>query len=125
NEVTGKDTLIKFDYQIRGGTDQQSIENSLLDKFENDSEIINSINPILKKIIDENKNCNTELINQFIFEEKSREALTLALKYKKNYPACAKNLDGIITEITTRLDSIACAKTLYEAEILINSGIEY
>lgn len=125
DEVTGKDTLIKFDYQIKGGLDQQSIENSLLEKFENDSEIAKSFYPVLNKMFNEHKNCNTTLISQYIFEEKDKDALTLSLKYKKNNPACANNLDGYIKEITYRLDSVHCAQTLYEAEILINSGIEF
>ncbi|MBK6782892.1 MAG: hypothetical protein IPG79_03370 [Saprospiraceae bacterium] len=54
-----------------------------------------------------------------------KEALSLSVRYKKYTPECAAVLQPVINDLTKKLDSVACQKTLYEAEILINSGIEF
>lgn len=127
NDATGLDTLIKREYSISGKSENET-DTEIFQKLENDQQFFKSTSEILDHIFKSSLvDCKKNLVkvDELQSSEKFKEALILLLKIENSFSECKSNTQPLKEKITKSYEHTVCEKLLYEAKILINSGVEF
>jgi len=127
NDATGLDTLIKREYSISGKSENET-DTEIFQKLENDQKFFESISEILSLFFKSSlMDCKKNLVkvDELQSSEKYKEALILLLRIENSFAECKSSIQPLKEKIIKSYEHTVCEKLLYEAKILINSGVEF
>lgn len=125
NEAIKKDSSFTFTYNITASTDE-ALDEELFHKIASDADFSDKLTSLLEYFFS-NTSCEEMLktVSGLEKEDKIKEALTLLLKVENSFFNCKGAFDNKKNVLKQKYEQKICEDILYEANILINSGVEF
>ncbi|MBK9253918.1 MAG: hypothetical protein IPM42_00370 [Saprospiraceae bacterium] len=127
NVITMRDTILKFSIEV-AGKNENELDGEVIRQFIKDQKMISSISTLLNEYFGEFMSNIPNLITKIreieILKD-IQQAMQMTYKLEATLESPNPELLALRKELKEKYDKQVCEKSLYEAQILINSGVEY